>query len=281
MQGRTISIFIPDGNARSVKICDIQDSIVKAVFIPRNKLEEVSGRKEIQDPGVYFLIGADDEAGRPTIYIGEAENLLVRLKQHNATKDFWSSAICFISDKRNLNKAHIKYLESYCCNQAKKINRCKLENSTTPTQSSLTESDIAFVMSFFYDLKVLISTLGYPVFEETRREERCLFVCEGKDAQAEGEYTVDGFVVFKGSKANLIEATTASDWIKNTRAGLIKEGVLQQEGKVYTFLENYNFNSPSAAAAIVLARNANGWIEWKYDDGKTLNEVHRQTENDT
>jgi hypothetical protein len=27
----------------------------------------------------------------------------------------------------------------------------------------------------------------------------------------------------------------------------------------------------------VLARNANGWREWKYPDGKTLDEVKRQT----
>jgi hypothetical protein len=41
------------------------------------------------------------------------------------------------------------------------------------------------------------------------------------------------------------------------------------------FVKDHIFNSPSQAAADVLARNANGWIEWKYPDGKTLDEVKR------
>ena len=40
--------------------------------------------------------------------------------------------------------------------------------------------------------------------------------------------------------------------------------------------EVFFFSSPSAAAAVVLARRANGWIEWKYKDGRTLDEVKRQ-----
>ena len=36
--------------------------------------------------------------------------------------------------------------------------------------------------------------------------------------------------------------------------------------------DDYIFSSPSAAAAIVLGRNANGLTEWKLKDGKTLKE---------
>ncbi len=48
MRWRTINIFIPDSNPRSVKICDIKDSIVKAIFIPRNKLDNVT-RSDLQN----------------------------------------------------------------------------------------------------------------------------------------------------------------------------------------------------------------------------------------
>ncbi|HBS27340.1 MAG TPA: hypothetical protein DD827_09500 [Gammaproteobacteria bacterium] len=36
--------------------------------------------------------------------------------------------------------------------------------------------------------------------------------------------------------------------------------------------------SPSGSAVVVLARRANGWLEWKYKDGKTLDEVKRQSD---
>ncbi|WP_394371575.1 DUF4357 domain-containing protein [Candidatus Sulfidibacterium hydrothermale] len=35
-------------------------------------------------------------------------------------------------------------------------------------------------------------------------------------------------------------------------------------------MEDYEFSSPSTAAAIVMGRNANGLTEWKLKDGTTL-----------
>jgi hypothetical protein len=65
-----------------------------------------------------------------------------------------------MSEKLNsLNKAHIKYLENYCCTEAKRINRCILVNGTNPTQSRLKESEQDFALSFFDDLKIIIATL--------------------------------------------------------------------------------------------------------------------------
>jgi Domain of unknown function (DUF4357) len=46
---------------------------------------------------------------------------------------------------------------------------------------------------------------------------------------------------------------------------LIAQGVLNvsADGKFYEFVRPYSFKSPSAAAAVVLDRNANGRLEWK------------------
>lgn len=278
MRGRTISIYIPDGNPRSIKVCGIQNSIVKAIFVPRSKVDEVSKRPDVQEPGIYFLFGTEDEIGKPRVYIGEAENLLVRLKQHNVTKDFWNTAICFVSEKRNINKAHIKYLESHCCEQAKQIGKCTLENNTSPTQSSLTEQDIDFVLSFFDDLKILIATLGFQIFEEAKKEMQNTIFCKGKEASAMGEYVEDGLTVFKGSKvqANEVVSIQLVPHISNLRKSLIYKGILKAENGGLIFMENYTFNSPSTAAAVVLGRNANGWTEWKDKNGKTLTDKYRQ-----
>lgn len=276
MRGRTISIYLPDANPRSIKICEITNSIVKALFIPRSKLAEASKREELKDPGIYFLIGEKNEVGKPKIYIGEAEVLLTRIKQHNASKEFWNSVICFVSEKKNINKAHIKYLENFACNEAKRINKCELENNTNPTQSSLTEQDEDFVLSFFDDLKLLIGTLGFPIFEESQKDKSNIFYCKGKDASATGEYNEDGFTVFKGSKSNLEESKGAGSWVIEMRNDLKQKNVLKQEGNVLVFTDDYTFSSPSASAAVVLARKANGWTEWKDKNGKTMDELIRK-----
>lgn len=279
MRWRTISIYIPDGNARSIKICDIKDSIVKAIFIPRTKLSEAAERKELQDPWIYFLFGEQNEIGKHQVYIWEAETLITRLKQHNSWKDFWNAAICFVSEKRNINKAHIKYLENYCCEQAKKINKCELENSTTPTQSSLTEQDVDFVMSFFDDMKVLISALGFPIFEEIKKEKKNIFYCKWKWAIAEGELNEDWITIFKWSQANIEETATAWERVIWMRRKLIEKGILKKEWDFYIFTEDYTFSSPSASAAVILARRANWWTEWKDSENKTMDEKIRKNWN--
>ncbi|OGH84864.1 MAG: hypothetical protein A2493_01240 [Candidatus Magasanikbacteria bacterium RIFOXYC12_FULL_33_11] len=275
-RGRTINIYIPDSNPRGVKVCDIQNSIVKAIFIPRNKMEDVNNREELKEPGIYFLFGKEDENTKPKVYIGEAENLLTRIKQHNRKKDFWNTAICFISEKKNINKAHIKYLESYCCEQSQITNKYILENGNSPTQSSLTERDQDFVLSFFDDLKILIATLGFPIFEETKKEEKDLFFCKSQNSDASGEYSEDGMVVFASSKANVNTSATIGHWAINLRNNLIEQKIMQKDSGHYIFTENYTFNSPSAATAVLLGRSANGWTSWKDKKGKTLDERFRK-----
>ncbi len=277
MRGKTIQIYLPDGNPRGIKIAEITNSIGKAVFIPRSKLNDVSNRPELQGVGIYFLFGELNELGKPVVYIGEAETLIKRIKDHNKNKDFWNVAVIFGSEKDNLNKAHIKFLENYCYNKAKEINRCELENSVIPTRSTITESEEDFVLSFFDDLKMLLTTLGFPIFEELKSHKKSnSYFCKGKDALAEGEHTEEGLVVFKGSKANLIESKTAGTWVIGMRTKLKEKGILIQKDKVLEFTSDHIFNSPSAAAAVVLARRANGWIEWKNKDGKTLDGVERK-----
>ncbi len=56
---------------------------------------------------------------------------------------------------------------------------------------------------------------------------------------------------------------------------LLDEGILNIEGDTLIFTQDYIFNSPSTAAGVILGRRANGWIEWKYSDGRTLDQVHR------
>jgi hypothetical protein len=49
---------------------------------------------------VYFLIGDDEESGVPLLYIGEAESVTYRLKQH-LSKEFWNSVIAVFSKDKN------------------------------------------------------------------------------------------------------------------------------------------------------------------------------------
>ncbi|WP_241524155.1 DUF4357 domain-containing protein [Oceaniglobus indicus] len=51
---------------------------------------------------------------------------------------------------------------------------------------------------------------------------------------------------------------------------LLRTGVIDKTSVPAMFSENYAFKSPSAAAAVVVGRPANGRTEWKLDTGQTL-----------
>lgn len=136
----------------------------------------------------------------------------------------------------------------------------------------------ADLLDNFDTIKILLSTLGFPIFEEIRNsstDKRTHLYCKGKNASANGEMIDDGFVVFKGSKANLDETKTAGAWVKGMRKKLLDDKILIQEGGVLVFNEDFIFGSPSSAAAAVLGRRANGWTEWKDKDNKTIDELYR------
>jgi len=56
-------------------------------------------------------------------------------------------------------------------------------------------------MDNFETIQVLVSTLGFPLFDSIakHRQKKGILICKGKDAVAQGEYTEDGSGVFAGS----------------------------------------------------------------------------------
>ncbi|MBB5175131.1 DUF4357 domain-containing protein [Texcoconibacillus texcoconensis] len=70
-------------------------------------------------------------------------------------------------------------------------------------------------------------------------------------------------------------SSSIHNYLLTNREKLIKDEVVTEKNGVYIFNIDYPFNSPSQAAAVILGRNANGWIEWKNIDGKTLDHLKR------
>jgi len=278
MRGKTIQVFLTDGTPRGIKLAEITSNIEQAVFIPRNKIYEASSRKEVSQPGIYFLFGEDGESSKPIVYIGQSRNALDRIKTHDQKKDFWNYAVLIVSKTESFTQTHIEFLEQLAIEKAHDANRYNLENGVSPRKFKVPETLEADLLDNFDTIKILLSTLGFTLFESIKKETKSknILFCKGKKGLAEGEYQEDGFVVFKGSKANIDLSKGCYSSIRNLRDKLINDKILTEKDGIYEFKENYSFTSPSAAAAQVLARNANGWLEWKDKVGRTLDEIKRK-----
>jgi len=280
---KTIKIFLVDGEPNGLKTVELSNWVGQAIVIPRNKLKDTKQRPDCNKPAVYFLIGKEDEeALLSTAYIGEAENLWNRLITHDSSKDFWLTAIAFVSKDNNLTKAHVKYLESRCIEIATKVKRFNLKNGAKSILPSLSEADIAEMEEFLSNLKLLLTAVGYPILQEIASKEQAntsdpLFTCSGKMAKASGRMTNEGFVVYKDSTATTQLSNAVAERNKKNIDKLISNGYLEKKDEnLYIFVKDYVFNSPSAASDIILGNSTSGWKKWKTKNGKTLEEIYKK-----
>jgi hypothetical protein len=275
---QTIQIFLPDGSPTSIREAEITNRLVKAILFPRNKMQEVAKRDMVHFTGVYFLFGSIEDGTKPLVYIGEGEDCFARIQSHNRNKDFWTHCVIITTKTDEYTKTDGKYLEHYCLAKAKEIDRYTTDNDTGSKKPSISESREYDLLDNFDTAKILLATLGYPIFEEKRKAKSSkeLFYCKGKGALAIGELTDDGFLVYKGGTSSMAETNSITKWIGVLRRRLLDNEILKEDNKIYVFQQDYIFNSPSAAAATILGRNTNGWTKWKDKEGKTLDELKRK-----
>ena len=281
MTSATIKLFLPRGDAKSLRTAEISNWTGKAVAAPRTELEELLAREELDEAGVYLLIGTDPHTNAPRAYIGEAEVIRDRLKQHK-TKEFWVSAIVFVSKDENLTKAHVRFLESRLLLEAAKVNRFTLEQNQAGG-SRLPESDREDMEVFLARIRQLLPVLGSdilaPIAQPAAKDQPGgVLFCRVKGAEARGQRTANGFVVFHGSTAVFEELPSAESYpyVIAQRKQLIADGTLVEKDGFLAFTKDSEFASPSGAAVVIHGGSANGLTSWKSKDGQTLKQLDEQ-----
>lgn len=272
MRGKTIRQFLIDGIPDGRWVSELSNWTGKAYKIPRTYVSSCNERDDLNNTGVYFLFGQNEDSELPQVYIGEAENILLRIRQHLADKDFWTECIAFISKDNNLNKAHIKYLENHLYHQAKKVKRYELINANTPSESSISEMDQAEMDEFIDNMRLILNVLGHKVLEtptETmlNKRETIFFLKDRSGTEAKGKPTSEGFAVMKGSKIAKNVASSLSQSVLNKRRQLIDRGIIDTN---FMFTQDWSFTSPSLAASIVVGYSINGRTAWKDKKGVSL-----------
>lgn len=267
--GKTIELFLVNGTPDSLVTAELSNWNGKAIKIPRNEVQACT-RDDVKGAGIYFLF-CQEEDGTDSVYIGEAENVQDRLVQHIHSHEafYWNTAVIFVG--RDLNKAHIRYLENRLVAITKECCRIKVLTKNTYQNTKLKESQIATMEEFIDNIRILIDTLGYRILTPTQSAQETTTILHCKDAT--GFVSTSGFVVQGGSKVSDHTTpsfeTQAHSFFK-LRSRLIEDGIIDGQ---YQFVNDYEFSSPSAAAAIVLGRSANGLTEWRTEDGKKLKEL--------
>ncbi|HEY0307769.1 MAG TPA: GIY-YIG nuclease family protein [Acidobacteriaceae bacterium] len=281
MGAKTIQIVLPDGDPRGIRIAEITTRIVKVIEVPRDMLGQFCQMPESNQVALYFLVGSDSETDFQELYIGQSGGLRDRLKQHGKEKIFWNRALVVVSLTNSLTQTHTLFLEWLSIKEAQNTGRFTVVNRNDGNKPYTPAPLEADCMEIYDTTRTLLATLGYPVFEPALKksntpEKQEIFVCKSSEADGRGVYTDEGFVVLAGSngrRENVPSIVNTAD--ERFREKLISEGVMRVEGNRVVFDRDYIFKSPSTAAVALMGRTANGWVDWKTPDGKTLHEVKR------
>jgi hypothetical protein len=165
----TIRIFVPDGDPEGIRIIDRMNWTGTGVVFPRAKWDEVKQRNEMSKTGIYILVGyQDSDSDLHRIYIGQADGIHNRIESHIKKKDFWDWAVCFVSNSRGLNRAHVTWLEYELIQRAKQVKRCHLDNGNEPQEPSLSEAEKADTQGFLNEILQILPLVGLRVFEPVK-----------------------------------------------------------------------------------------------------------------
>jgi len=276
----SLRIFVADGDPDGLRLVERSNWVGKAIVFPRALLPKIKQRAELNQTGVYLLLGPREDGEGEMLYIGEGDPVRPRLESHYAQKDFWNRAVCFVAAPGQLNKAHVQFLEANLIRLAKVSKRLPLDNANHPAEPSLSEADCADMQVFLENMLGMLPVLGIHAFEQAApmvaTVAQTVLTCRGKGVVASGYEATQGFVVKTGSQAVGESVPSMQQHVRgmfDLRQELIGNGVLQREGDHYLFAQDYVLSSPSTAAAVVLGRSANGRIEWKDAGGRTLKEL--------
>ena len=131
---------------------------------------------------------------------------------------------------------------------------------------------------FIANIKLLISTLGFKIFEPLISQQNAtpnniLYIQSARRASAQGISTTEGFVVLKNSRIADSVTRSFTDNYRHLREKLLSNNMIVQDSEGLILTKDILFSSPSTAASIVMGRCANGLTEWKTKDGRILKSV--------
>lgn len=154
----TIEIFSTTGDPQGIRIIQKSNWSGVGVVFQREGIAEAIMEEHAKRPGVYILVG---ELAEETIYIGEADPVWVRLKQH-LQKD-WSWGVFFV-DSHGLGKTEVQFLESELIRIAQESGSSILKNKNAPNPPNMSRQSRAAATVFLSEMLLILPMIGIKAF---------------------------------------------------------------------------------------------------------------------
>lgn len=285
----TIRTKLLDKTLSGARIIDMGSTFSCQLFvIPRDKMSQIAKEDLLHQYCFYILLGITDD-GHPKAYIGQSNDFHRRIRDHQSRKEFWDTALVFISKSNEIYASEVLYLEYLGIKKALEKNNYSLEeNKQVPQKPSISPDKEDEMESFFEHIEFLTEFYGCNIFSESETSVISSVTGNGhifmlsvpkRGIDAKMCYYPDNgkFVILKGSTISTEEKSSCPKNVSDFRKTVIaQKNILIKNGNVYELLQDIVFpedkrmQSPSAAASFCTATSMQGTTMWKDSDGATF-----------
>lgn len=242
--------------------------------LPRNKVAEVSkNHPHLQQHGFYILLGRDKNMN-PMAYIGQTNDFTNRVNDHKQKKDFWDTALVFVSKSNEIFPSEALYLEYLGWKAAKEADNYAIENSKEINEPHLSAEKQNEMELFFEDIQFLTRFYGCRVFDKPEisyeQEKSIDFTLtrpqNGLVAYLNFYRRSQKYVIKAGS-AIIAESKSCSKGMKEFRQMVMENKKFsKKDGELYILLKDIEIPesscSPSGAAAFCTGTSMQGTEAW-------------------
>jgi len=266
--------------------------------------------EHLEFKGVYFLLTYSDSGKLIRVYVGKAGEraddrlgMLNRIYEHRNDKyKDWTDAVLLTTKGNDWSATELNYLENgFFQRVTESLGENVCINSATPTASQPTyqqQHALDNLMNSY--AQEAFAVMGIEVLTQHDKRKRCkargkscgdagesehymagtntpLFHCTTKKVKAFGWLSrKSGPKAFTVKAGSFISLTPVASFVKERAYGIwrafIESDKVDNKGRLK---EDHEFSSPSLAATIVKAGNANGWTEWVNDEGEPLDVLRK------
>lgn len=278
----TVYTKLLDKTLEGARIIDMGSTKSCECFVlPREKVTEVAKKESrLQQYGFYILLGRDKNM-KPMAYIGQTNDFTNRVNDHKQKKDFWDTALVFVSKSDEIFPSEALYLEYLGWKAAKEAGNYIIENSKDINEPHLSADKQNEMELFFEDIQFLTRFYGCKVFDRPEKmpeAEKCIEFTmtlpkNGMKAKLNYYKESNRYVILAGSTIMPQTTSGCSKGMQEFRKQIIENKKLcQKSGDLYQLLQDIEIpessSSPSGAASFCAGTSRNGTGDWVDKEGK-------------
>lgn len=280
----TVYTKLLDKTLEGARIIDMGSTkTCQCYVLPYEEVAKV-GKDYLTNKYAFYILLGIDEFRRPMAYIGQTNDFTVRVNDHKQKKNWWNTALVFVSKADEIFASEVMYLEYLGWKMATNANNYIIANTKPIKEPGLSEDKKNDMELFFEEIHFLTRFYGCNVFERhpsTRQEETEYVVFYMQKPKVGIDATVFYFPITKtyilkaGSKIRYNDLPNGSK-----ESHLIREvikadnSMSKKDGDLLVMLKDIDITSndrtPSGTTGVINGGADQGTTSLKNKDGKTF-----------